>query len=86
MEPSRPRAPCESGVCHLVELISFLARHGQRTSEAEHVFLDDDGRETKQTVGKIWTRSGGVARELRRWGAAKGDRVLFGENDLFPWL
>ena len=28
------------------------------------------------TNRELWTRSGGVARELRRWGAAKGDRVL----------
>ena len=61
---------------HLVSILRCVATRGRRTSQVDHVFLDDAGREARVKLGKIWAQSGGIARDLRRWGARKGDRVL----------
>ena len=61
---------------HLVSILRCVATRGRRTSQVDHVFLDDAGREARVKLGKIWAQSGGIARDLRTWGARKGDRVL----------
>ncbi|UPQ96966.1 AMP-dependent synthetase/ligase [Chloropicon primus] len=63
----------KDGGCHLVALMGFLARHGSRE---EQVFVDEDGREARVTSREVWSRSGGIAEKLRKWGAKKGDTVL----------